>query len=87
VGCCADKTGRGSRVTAPELEAEFLQLLRSLDATDRVRVERLVSGVLSGRVTLTLEEISRIRAGDVIALADALPAERVRDWTGHRGHN
>lgn len=65
--------------------AEFIELLRSLDECDRVRAERLMAGVLSGRVTLTAEEVSRLRAGDVMALADVLPAERVDDWTAHRG--
>lgn len=67
--------------------AEFIELLRSLDECDRVRAERLIAGVLSGRVTLTAEEVSRLRAGDVMALADVLPAERAEDWTRHRGSN
>lgn len=75
-------------MTAPQVEAaEFLALLRSLSEADRMRVERLLTGVLSGRVTLTHEEALRLRAGDVMALADTLPADRVTDWTGPRGPN
>jgi hypothetical protein len=74
-------------VTGSEVEAEFLELLRSLNTTDRARAERLLSGVLSGRVTLTPGGVSRLKAGDIMALADALPAKHVRDWTAPSGPN
>lgn len=68
-----------------ELERDFLALLRSLDPVNRERVERILAGVLAGRVTLTAEEIEGLRAGEVAALADALPADRLEDWPGLAG--
>ena len=65
-----------------ELERDFLTLLRSLDPVNRERVERILAGVLAGRVTLTAEEVEGLRAGEVAALADALPADQLKDWPG-----
>lgn len=74
-------------MTEPSLEADFLTLVRSLDVVDRERVERLLAGVLSGRITLTSEDVEGLRPGDVMALADVLPAERTKDWPGSHGHS
>jgi hypothetical protein len=67
-------------VTEDELERDFLAIFRSLDPANRERVERILAGVLAGRVTLTAGEIEALRAGEVAALADALPADRLEDW-------
>lgn len=67
-------------MTEDELGRDFLALLRSLDPVNRERVERILAGVLAGRVTLRAEEIEGLRAGEVAALADALPADRLEDW-------
>lgn len=69
-------------MTEPGLEAEFLALIRSLDGVDRKRAERILAGVLSGGLTLTSEEVQGLRAGDVMALADALPPDAPVDWLG-----
>lgn len=67
-------------MTEDELESDFLAIFRSLDPANRERVERILAGVLAGRVTLTAGEIEALRAGEVAALADALPADRLEDW-------
>lgn len=73
-------------MSEPDLdESEFLALIRSLEGADIGRAERLLAGVLSGRITLTLDEASRLRPGDVVALADALPADAPKDWQATRG--
>ena len=69
-------------MTESELERDFLALVRLLDLVNRERVERLLAGVLSGRVTLTAEEVAGIRAGYVAALADSLPPDPVGEWFG-----
>lgn len=71
-------------MTESALEAEFLALIRSLGGEDKKRVERLLAGVLAGRITLTSEEVVGLRAGDVMALADALPPDAIGDWAGQK---
>lgn len=70
-----------------DLEREILALWRSADEVGRGRIRRLLSGVLSGRITLTLEDISSLRAGDVFGLADTLPDEQPQEWIKCAGLN
>jgi hypothetical protein len=81
------KVGGISEGCVDTLEQEILTFWRSTDDVGRGRIRRVLSGVLSGRVTLTLDEALSLKAGDVYSLADALPDEAPREWIKHKNSN
>ena len=63
-----------------ELEKIFLACWREADRVGRERIERLLSGLLANRITLTASEARRITSADVEALVDSLPHDLPSDW-------
>lgn len=69
-----------STIDLNHLEGRFLALWRAADDIGRQRLERLVSAMLAGRVTLTLDEVCRLSTTDVEEFADVLPCDSPSDW-------
>lgn len=62
-------------MTGSDLDRELLVLWRKAGAADRARIQRLLAGMLSGRVTLAAGEARYLSRAEVVALADCLPDE------------
>lgn len=76
------KESQSQKLYDKSLEAEFLELWRDANEADRRRISKLLSGVLAGKVTLTLAEASTLVRAEVVALADTLPDHSPKDWMG-----
>lgn len=63
-----------------DLEQMFHTIWLGADFADRRRLQKLLSGVLAGRITMTIEEARQLSRSDVVELADALPDERPSEW-------
>ena len=57
------------------MDRELLMLWRKAGAKDRARIQRLLAGILSGRVNLAAGEALYLTRAEVTALADCLPEE------------
>lgn len=62
-------------MTGSDLDRELLAIWRRAGAKDRARIQRLLVGILSGRVNLAVGEARYLSRAEVAALADCLPEE------------
>ena len=65
-----------------ELDRRFVALWRTADRVGKERIQRLLAGVLGGKVTLSIDEASAATKAEIAALADALPLDSPAEWTG-----
>jgi hypothetical protein len=61
-------------------ESQFLSCYYSADPADRMMLEKVLVGFLSGRLTITLNEARFLTIGEWRQLAGSLPDDPILSW-------